>query len=137
MKAKPVSSEEQLRLITECRCSGLSDYQWCQNNGIKPGTFYNWISRLRKNGAAIPHVPQKAATAVVEQSVVKMDLVSDPEVFSLLTEKNACKAADQADALSPAMEILIGRASIRFFGNGATHMLETTLKCLGGAFYAG
>ena len=30
MKAKRVSREEQLKLIMECRSSGLSDYQWCE-----------------------------------------------------------------------------------------------------------
>ena len=28
--------------------SGLSDFQWCNEHGIKPGTFYNWVKRLRK-----------------------------------------------------------------------------------------
>ena len=30
MKAKRVNREEQLKLIMECRSSGLSDYQWCE-----------------------------------------------------------------------------------------------------------
>lgn len=43
MKAKRVSREEQLKLIMECRSSGLSDYQWCEAHGIHAGTFYNWV----------------------------------------------------------------------------------------------
>ena len=54
MRAKRISSDEQFRLITECRQSGLSDYQWCQMHDVNPGTFYNWISRLRKRGYSIP-----------------------------------------------------------------------------------
>ena len=30
----------------ECRRSGLSDYQWCEQHDIHPGTFYNWVSKL-------------------------------------------------------------------------------------------
>ena len=45
MKAKRVSREEQLKLIMECRSSGLSDYQWCEAHGIHAGTFYNWVSK--------------------------------------------------------------------------------------------
>lgn len=37
MKAKRVSREEQLKLIMECRSSGLSDYQWCDEYS---GWFY-------------------------------------------------------------------------------------------------
>ncbi|MFR2684766.1 MAG: IS66 family insertion sequence element accessory protein TnpA [Roseburia intestinalis] len=31
----------------ECRKSGKTDAQWCIENGIRPATFYNWVSRLR------------------------------------------------------------------------------------------
>lgn len=41
MKAKPISPDEQLRLIMKCRSSGLTDYQWSQMNGINADTFYN------------------------------------------------------------------------------------------------
>ena len=27
--------------------SGKTDAQWCIENGIRPATFYNWVSRLR------------------------------------------------------------------------------------------
>ena len=50
MRAKPVNADEQYRLIMECRASGLTDYQWCIEHGIKPGTFYNWVKRLRQKG---------------------------------------------------------------------------------------
>ena len=48
MRAPRVPVEEQYRLIMEYRKSGLSDHQWCLNNDINPGTFYNWVKRLRK-----------------------------------------------------------------------------------------
>ena len=40
MKAKRVSREEQLKLIMECRSSGLSDYQWCE---ACRATFYKGL----------------------------------------------------------------------------------------------
>jgi transposase-like protein len=48
MQAKRKSADEQYELIMECRNSGLSDYQWCQEHDINPGTFYNWVKRLRR-----------------------------------------------------------------------------------------
>lgn len=42
------SIEEQYALVIECRSSGLSDQQWCMQHDIKPGTFYNWVKRLRQ-----------------------------------------------------------------------------------------
>lgn len=40
-KIPRVLIEQQYRLIMECRKSRLSDNQWCLNNDINPGTFYN------------------------------------------------------------------------------------------------
>ena len=49
MKTQRRTADEQYQLIMECRSSGLSDYQWCTEHNINPGTFYNWVKRLRKN----------------------------------------------------------------------------------------
>ena len=42
MSAPRIPASEQYRLVMECRQSGLSDYQWCLEQGIKPSIFYNW-----------------------------------------------------------------------------------------------
>ena len=46
-----VPADMQYQLIIECRSSDLTDFQWCKEHGIHPGTFYNWVSRLRKKPA--------------------------------------------------------------------------------------
>lgn len=51
-----VPKQEQIRLINECRQSGLTDTDWCRENGIAVSTFYNWVSRCRK-AAADPILP--------------------------------------------------------------------------------
>ena len=80
MRSKRISTDEQYRLIIECRQSGLSDYQWCQMHDINPGTFYNWISRLRKHGQAIPASScQTKQHFSSPQEVVKVELVTDPD----------------------------------------------------------
>jgi hypothetical protein len=38
MHAKRKSADE---LIMECRSSGMTDYQWCNEHNNTPGTFYN------------------------------------------------------------------------------------------------
>ena len=50
MRVKAVTADGQYRLIMECRASGMTDYQWCMASNIKPGTFYNWVRRLRQSG---------------------------------------------------------------------------------------
>ena len=50
MRRPRTSPEEQYRLVMDCRQSGLFDARWCEENGIQPSTFYNWVTRLRKKG---------------------------------------------------------------------------------------
>ena len=46
---------DQYRLVMDCRQSGLSDARWCQENGIHPGTFYNWVN---ENGLSEVEIPE-------------------------------------------------------------------------------
>ena len=58
---------EQIRLINECRQSGMTDADWCRENDIAVSTFYNWVSRCRKT----------AADPRPKQDVVPIDIVPD------------------------------------------------------------
>lgn len=73
--SKRICKDDQVRLIMECRQSGLSDYQWCRQNGIHPGTFYNWVSRLRKEGHTFPESESRTSAAPNVQEVVKVDII--------------------------------------------------------------
>ena len=77
MRAKPIPMEEQYKLVLECRQSGLSDYHWCLEHDIKPGTFYNWVKRLRKAGTYTIPAPagRDTYTAMPRQDIVKVELV--------------------------------------------------------------
>ena len=68
MSRRRTPLKEQYRLVMECRQSGLSDALWCQQNDIRPGTFYNWTARLRQSGCELPDR---------RQEVVKVDRVAD------------------------------------------------------------
>ena len=41
------SQEEWLELIQECRSSGMTDRDWCDQHGIVISSFYNAVKRLR------------------------------------------------------------------------------------------
>ena len=105
MRAPRVPVEEQYRLIMECRKSGLSDHQWCLNNDINPGTFYNWVKRLRKNGCG--DIPEK----------IEMNSISVP------TDMN--KNTDTA-----AMELMIGNMNLRISNETDPLLLAKTIQIL-------
>ena len=85
---------EQIRLINECRQSGMTDADWCRENDIAVSTFYNWISRCRK--AAADQIPSPnyghLETPHPKQDVVPIDIVPDhlpePHTASQMQQMN-------------------------------------------------
>lgn len=72
-----VPMAEQIRLINECRQSGMTDADWCRENDIAVSTFYNWISRCRKAAAEQIPPPNYGHLEVPrpKQDVVPIDIV--------------------------------------------------------------
>ena len=75
MRAKPVAVEDQ--------SSGLTDYQWCIEHDIKPGTFYNWVKRLRQKGTDLPANGMEGKPA--RQEVVRLD-IPKPQLFASVVQ---------------------------------------------------
>lgn len=74
-----IPMSEQLKLINQCRQSGLTDADWCRENGIAPSTFYNWVSRCRKAAADQIQEPSYGHLDVPrsKQEVVPIEVVPD------------------------------------------------------------
>lgn len=127
-----VCKEDQIKLIMECRRSGLSDYQWCEQNGIHPGNFYNWVSKLRKSGYTFPESAAKSNASPNIQEVVKMDFIQcrNPE-SSLMVEQNVSHFG-VSSAPAVAAELLIGNITLRLFNGADEHLIQSTLRSIGG-----
>lgn len=125
-----ICKEDQIRLIMECRQSGLSDYQWCERNGIHPGNFYNWVSKLRKSGYSFPESEAKTNAVAMKQEVVKVNLIQELEP-SHEVEQNVSQSSSTVAA-----ELMLGNITLRLY-NGADEMvIQNTLRCIGGLNHA-
>ena len=134
MKSKRISCDEQMQLIMECRQSGLSDYQWCQMHDINPGTFYNRISRMKKQGIILPESSGRGRHASFPvQEVVKLELIPVEKAVpvAVISPCNTYAAANDV-----AFEVVTHSATIRVFSNTDTQMLENLFRCLGGVLNA-
>ena len=78
-----VPMAEQIRLITECRQSGMTDANWCRENDIAVSTFYNWISRCRK--AAADQIPAPNfghhTEPLLKQDVVPIEILPERQMY--------------------------------------------------------
>ena len=104
---KHISKDDQIRLIQECRNSGLSDYQWCSLNGISHSTFYRWVTKLRTETCT--PVPSKVIPVSEKQEVVKLEIMEELPVI---------KSSADGEMLKPLFWLLYikGRRSLQVKG---------------------
>lgn len=135
-----IPADEQYQLIMECRSSGLSDYQWCMEHGIKPGTFYNWVKRLRKK--ACYDIPAPAGRndyhQDTKQEVVPVEIV--PETVVTIPEEKMHVQAHAASLqlqpekdtfISAPIQIRIGSAQIGITNDVDPRLLLQILRFSG------
>ena len=132
--SKRVCKEDQIRLIMECRQSGLSDFQWCEQNGVHPGNFYNWVSKLRKSGYTFPESTAKSNATPNRQEVVKLDLVRDWEPSPII-EQNVSIPTISSESIVAA-ELVMGNVTLRLYNNANEQLIEKTIRCIGGINHA-
>lgn len=130
MRAKPVSSAEQYRLVLECRSSGMTDCQWCQEQGIKPGTFYSWVRNLRQNGHEdIP--PVRKTGKIPDQEVVRLEI---PRVPSETADPEPVPDSHQYPVPPfypfPVLELSVPDAVLRIPQNTDMEFLEQLVRIL-------
>ncbi len=123
---KRVCKDDQIKLIMKCRQSGLSDYQWCEQNGIHPGTFYNWVSKLKKSGYSLPDTQKNSEMKPEIQEVVKVDLIDSVSEV----EQNVSLQTQPREGYLAA-ELQIGNITLRLFNGADENLIQNTLRCIG------
>ena len=68
-----LNDEHWLNLITQCRSSGLTDRQWCIENGIPVSTFYYHV-RAEYSGQFYTVIPEVGN----RRSDVKETVIPEP-----------------------------------------------------------
>jgi transposase-like protein len=130
MSTKRVPIEEQYLLVMECRQSGLSDHQWCVEHDIKPGTFYNWVKRLRQKGYAdIPNALGHHHSP--KQDVVRLDNLCQEE--TIISDTDIIETNETSELkLQSTMELSIGNTDIRITNAVDPKLLAQTIQILKG-----
>ena len=138
MRSKRTSPEEQLRLITECRQSGLTDYEWCQQHNIKVSTFYTWVHRRKQSGdinipAVIPTVVRKEPE---QPDIVKIKIEGEKQITTapkpVLTPEPFAETLPvmQTQPGYPVMEVIMSDVHLRVTNDVNPALLAETIRLL-------
>lgn len=126
MRAARKTAEEQYRLVLECRKSGLTDSDWCRENGINPETFYTWIRRLRKkSGYPVPPVSKQPIHSNPSHDIARLSILPDGD-------KNTFLSPPMLQTRNASIEIEVNGAAFRFSGPVDPSLYEKTLFMIGG-----
>lgn len=131
MRSPRIPAQEQYRLIMECRRSGLTDHQWCVEHDIKPGTFYNWVKRLRQRGCAdLPPATGHSYEAPEKQEVVQVNFqtpgVHDCSELTLGFDSSRSIAVSDM----PVMQLSIGACTLSIPNGTDPVLLAQALRSL-------
>lgn len=128
-----VHKDEQIQLIMECRQSGLNDFQWCEQNGINPGTFYNWVSKLRKSGYSFPDSKSKTDSLPNKQEVVRLNLMEDQEPLPPAIVEQTTGIL-QKPSTQPRLiaEVSVGHSQLKLYDGIRTSQIQALIAVLGG-----
>lgn len=125
-----VPKSEQLKLIVECRNSGMTDADWCREHNIAVSTFYNWVSRCRKESSGTIPEPSYGHSEVPlsKQDVVPIDIVPDyfPEHPTVEVPRQETLYIDNSHTI----EVEWNHVKIRIQNNVDSAVLSKTLCIL-------
>ena len=132
-----IKKEEQLRLIEECRSSGLTDTEWCLQHGIRPKTFYTWIYRMRQRGDIdIPAtIPTPIPKQVKQPEIVKIQVEAKPAevvMAAQTVEQPVMSSMLPVQSGIPVMEVTIEGIQMRVTNDVNPQMLVQTIQFLRG-----
>ena len=115
----------------ECRSSGPTDYQWCLEHDIKPGTFYNWVKRFHQKGCPNILYAHNERNPM-KQEVVKINF-QEPPAPRLDTEPLSGSTPYAASVLSgiSVIELFMSSAAVRLPQGTGAGFLEQVLQILG------
>ena len=129
--------EERLRIINECRQSGLTANEWCRRHGLRWNTYHTWVTRLRKKG--LLETAATVPTVVIHEpslpEIVKVDLTGRKEISPAgLTSAGIWQEAEELEpgGINAVMEIDLGRIRIRATNQANPTLLAEVIRQIGG-----
>ena len=131
---------KQLRLIRECRQSGMTIADWCRMKGIRVDTFYSWNFRMKKKGLidSAATIPQPFFRDAVRPDIVKINHLP-PESIPCSEQCNPTAPIGMAicepvisSAMLPVMEVAVGNVMLKVTNQVNPQMLAEVIRLLGG-----
>ena len=129
--------EERLRIINECRQSGLTANEWCRRHGLRWNTYHTWVTRLRKKG--LLETAATVPTVVIHEpglpDIVKVELTGKKDIRSAgLASAGIWQETEKPEAggMNAVIEIDLGGIRIRATNQANPMLVTEIIRQIGG-----
>jgi len=124
MYTSELTLEDQYNLVMECRQSGLTDLQWCDEHNIKLGTFYYWFKNLKRAGRY--DIPNTKYLCTEVESSNKQEVVR----LSFNRPVLASESDGDVSKASSSLEIVFHDACVRITNDTDLNLLSKALSVM-------
>ena len=125
IRNKRRTDQEWLSLIQECRSSGFSDRNWCEQNNISINTFYNTVTRLRKKACMIPEAT--GSTMDDSPEIVPLSLVRESHAHVLDSPR---QLPTDVTSSGEALTIMVNGCKVAVSNNACREVIYHTISAL-------
>lgn len=116
--------QEWLDLIQECRTSGLTSKEWCEQQHIQCSNFYYHIRRLRKKACEIPDNP--VSSSQEHHEVVAIDF----SIAELFPEKNIPRQESSKNSGNLVVRLAFPGFSMEILNGATGETIRNTIAAL-------
>ena len=123
------TDQDWMKLIKECRSSGLTDKDWCDTHNISPSSFYYHLRRLRQKACEIPGAMSSSKISL-RQEVVPVEIRDEESPMPAVTTDPVPQIS--GPLTRAAICIRFRNVEIEILNGADSDVIRDTLSAVGG-----
>ena len=129
MDISSLTSDKQMKLqywlnvIRQCRASGLTNQDWCEQNDVSLKSYYDWLAKIRK--LALEDLPGKQYASALPAGQKNSEVSQHQAAFTELSFPNAAAFDNNAAAI-----LHINSVEVEIFEHTSSELLSSIVKAV-------
>lgn len=120
---KQVKLQYWLNVIRQCRASGMTNQDWCEQNNVSLKSYYYWLAKIRK--LALEDLPRKQYASALPADQKNSELSEHQTTFTELSLPNTAALDNNAAAI-----LHIGSVTVEIFEHTSSELISSIMKAV-------
>ena len=120
---KQVKLQYWLDVIRQCRASGMTNQDWCEQNTVSLKSYYYWLAKIRK--LALEDLPRKQYASAIPAGQRNSELSEHQATFTELLLPNTAAFDHNAAAI-----LHIGSVTVEIFEHTSSELISSIVKAV-------